>query len=183
MLPDLLLSEAQKAYAGPERLQPFADVLPFIGEIVITFSWLERRMTWAIESMLVSTKNEADRMEAFVKNFSARVEFLDLIGQPIARETLTCDCFSKIITDLKEANKFRNLVIHNSVGGVSMEFGLFWPPQVSAVKGRYHEKPDKRSYKLSTEELREKSKFNLELCNTIQQWVLTVRPNAENRVP
>lgn len=178
------LTKAQQDYAGPHEMKIHADILPYIGEVVISFSWLERRVTWAIESLLQSTRDEADHMEAFVRSFTSRIEFLELTGNSVARETKTVEDFSKLVQDIRDTNSFRNYVIHNSFSGVSMAIdGNLQVSEVSAIKSRFHKTPDKRSYRLSTSELRANAEQNLKLCTDIHRWVLAVRPQAENRVP
>lgn len=183
--PSNYITEAQKAYKGPEEMFPFADILPFIGELVISFSRLERRMTWGIESLLFSTKDEADEMEDFVKNFSSRVKFFELVGRPVARETNTEADFEKLVLALTKANTVRNQTLHNAFTGIA--YG--WDRQsgkilgFSALKSRYSPNPNKRGYAITTIELRRNVELNLAACGDIQRWILTVRPDAENRVP
>jgi hypothetical protein len=71
MEPFLPTSRAQDEYTGPEELRAFADVLPFIGELAISFSGLERRVTWAIESLLYKRRARAAKLTWCSTHFAA----------------------------------------------------------------------------------------------------------------
>lgn len=176
------LSKAQAEYDGPEDLRLFADILPYLGELAISFSRLERRVTWAIESLLQTTRDEAHEMEDFVQSFSARIKFLELTGRPVSRETKTEKDFDQIVISAREANTFRNKALHNAFTGIGtqLENGS---ASVSVRKERYKQKLEQRSYYISTKQFRAETIKNLTIYTEIQRWVLTVRPNAENRVP
>jgi hypothetical protein len=168
---------AQKQYNGPEELRIFADFLPYIGEAAVSFSRLEKRITWAIESILSLSVDEAYEIEEIAKSFTSRLLFLKFVGAPVARETGTEEGFRNICALLSASNKFRNDLLHNSFAGIQIAETMF------LNKERFHEKPEKRPYKISLEDLRKNTAKNLEICVLIQTWVLAVRPEAENRVP
>lgn len=176
-------TKAELEYDGPEELRPFASISPYVGELAISFSRIERRVTWAIESLLGSTRDEAHEMEDFVMNFSARIKFLELCGLPVARETSTEEQFSVLIDGIRAANRFRNLALHNAFAGIRRSLQDDGTVTLGVTKGRYDKKLEKRSYTIFVSEFREKTQQNFSLCTDIQRWVLTVRPNAENRVP
>jgi hypothetical protein len=183
------MTKAQAEYDGPEDLRIFADILPAIGELAISFSRLERRVTWAIESLLGSSTEEADEMESLVRNFSSRLQFLGLIGRPVARETGSVDDFEAVLAGVTKANRFRNDALHNAFTGISGSYALSEAASsepladISVMKQRYHPKPEKRPYHIPVAELRAEARANLDRCSDIQRWVLSVRPSAENRVP
>jgi hypothetical protein len=184
MEPLLPTSKAQEEYTGPGELKVFADILPFIGELAISFSRLERRVTWAIESLLYSTPDEAHEMEDFVKNFSARLKFLELIGKHISRETATEKEFDALISSIHDANRFRNNAIHHAFTGIQGALEKDGSlSSIAVMKERYAEKPAKRPYSIGTAEIRKNVETNFALCMDVQRWVLTVRPGAQNRVP
>lgn len=183
MVFSLYNTKAQIDYSGPNDFKLHADILPFIGEVAISFSWLERRVTWAIESMLGTTIKEADETESFVQNFSARIKFFEMVGRPLARENASEHEFASIVQSIRDANGARNKIIHNSFVGVAMTPANNGEYTVSAVKNRYNPKPEKAQYLLSTADLRQKAEENLAVCQKIQNWILRVRPNAHNRVP
>jgi hypothetical protein len=172
-------TKAQKEYEGLDDLKIFADFLPYIGEVVISFSRVEKRLTWGIESLLQATRDEAHKMEAQFQNFTHRLEFFEIIGKHIARETDTADDFNQICLLLKKSNKFRNQLIHNSFTGIQTKGGA----EISIMKEKWDNKPEKRSYKIELLELRNNAIENFEICLFIQKWILRVRPDAENRVP
>lgn len=176
-------TKAQIEYSGPQEIKIFADIVPYIGEVVISFSWLERRITWGIESMLGTTIDEADHMESFVQNFSARIRFFELVAKPIARDSNSVDELSAIVNSVTESNIFRNKLIHNSFTGLSFPPAETSEFAISAIKKRYNPKPEKTAYFISVHDMRKNAEANLQICNAIQRWVLAVRPNAENRVP
>jgi hypothetical protein len=184
MEPFIPTSKAQDEYSGPGELKVFADVLPYIGELTISFSRLERRVTWAIESLLYSTPDEAHEMEDFVKNFSARIKFLELIGKHVSRETGTEKEFDALISGIRDANRFRNDAIHRAFTGIKGT----WEKDatlssIEIMKESYDKNPAKRPYAIAMTEIRRNVETNFALCSDIQRWVLTVRPGAENRVP
>jgi hypothetical protein len=184
MEPFVPTSKAQDEYTGPEELRVFADILPYIGELAISFSRLERRVTWAIESLLYSTPDEAHEMEDFVKNFSARLKFLELIGKHVSRETAIEKEFDALISGIRDANRFRNDAIHHAFTGIKGTLEKDGTLScIEVMKERYAEKPVKRPYAITTSEIRKNVETNLALCSDIQRWVLTVRPGAQNRVP
>lgn len=179
----LFSSSAQRDYSGPEDLRIFADILPYIGEVTVSFSRVERRVTWAIESLIGSTADEAHEMEDFVVNFSARLKFLELVGLPVSRETQTETQFSEIMKDLRKANTERNLTLHNAFTGIRGSLASGGLDNIAAVKSRYHKRLENRSYELPVTHLRAVTEKNLELCTRIQAWVMVARPNSQNRVP
>jgi hypothetical protein len=183
MLPRMPTTKAQTEYDGPEELRIFADILPYIGELAISFSRLEKRVTWAVESLLGSTRDEALEMEEFAQNLSSRIKFLELVGRGAARESKTESELERIILALKNANTFRNRALHNSFNGLKLTLDKGKLAGVSVIKERFNVKPEKRPYSITTAQFRAETVANLERCEDIQRWILTVRPNAENRIP
>ena len=184
LLQDLVApTHAQREYQGALEFKPYADFLPHIGEVVISFSMLEGRMRWCKESLLKTTVDEAYKMEGFVQNFSSRCKFLELIGLPVGRETSTEGEFQGIVDNLFKSNSFRNRLLHNRFVGLSYSLPVGDPSQFKLRKERYAAKPEKRTYEISIADIKQACAENLSLCSDIQRWTLRVRPDAENRVP
>jgi hypothetical protein len=141
-------------------------------------------MLSAIESLLGSIPDETDELEKFVMNFSSRINFLEVTGMPAARQSASENDFLSILGRIRKSNAFRNQILHNSFTGIVNTFdndrGLY---KVGFLKKIYHPKLEKRSYTIYALDIRESTFENFRICDSLQGWVLTVRPNADLRVP
>lgn len=184
MLGQIYTTEPQKNYTGPDDLKIFADFLPYIGEVVITFSRLEKRVTWAIESLQYVVPDEAYALEETVKNFNSRFLFFKFLGKTLSEKTNTQEEFLEICKGITKSNTLRNNLLHNSFTGIQTAYDLAKGTSILSLnKEKFNPRPEKRPYKMGLEDLRKAAIENLKLCMQIQSWVLSVRPEAQNRVP
>ena len=176
-------------YDGPGEIRPFADFLPFIGEVVIAFSRLERRLTWAIESCLRIRPEEADAIQETIFSVSTRIGMFETLAfRHVADASDQASQLQSIAKRFRKLNDYRNFILHGPWYGTSGEYDangeLF---RHAAMKSKYAPlgskdlSPKTRSH--SAQEMREHAQSMLDLCGDIQVWVLTVFPHAENRVP
>ncbi len=176
-------------YDGPSEIQPFADFLLHIGEVVIAFSRLERRLTWAIESSLKIQREEADAIQETVISVSTRISMFEtLVMRHVAESPERLAQLGKIVKRFRKYNDYRNLILHGPWYGTHQSFDATGKLQMrGAMKSKYAllgSKDLKSKQRVHTaQEMREQAEAMLDLCTDIQAWVLAVFPDAENRVP
>lgn len=177
------------SYDGPGEVRPFADFLPYIGEVVIAFAYLERRLTWAIESCLKISIEEADAIQESVMSVATRIGMFDtLTARHVSEDQEKCAALDGIVKRLRKTNDYRNLILHGPWYGIS---GTYGPDGEliarAAMKAKYAALGAKdlssKQREHSKEEMRQQSELMLKLCLDIQAFVLAVFPNAQNRVP
>lgn len=176
-------------YEGPSEIQPFADFLLYIGEVVIAFSRLERRLTWAIESCLKIRREEADAIQETVISVSTRISMFEtLVMGHVAEAPERVAQLEGIVKRLRKYNDYRNLILHGPWYGTQASYDTSGKLQVrGAMKSKYAQLGSKnlssKQRVHTAQEMREQSEAMLRLCTDIQGWVLAVFPDAENRVP
>lgn len=176
-------------YDGPGEIQPFADFLPFIGEVVIAFSRLERRLTWGIESCLKIRPEEADAIQETVFSVSTRIGMFEtLVIRHVAGLQEPISQLEGIVKRLRKHNDYRNFILHGPWYGTSQSFDANGKLlERGAMKSKYAQlgakdlNPKQRTH--TAKEMREQAQAMLDLCSDIQAWVLMVFPEAENRIP
>jgi hypothetical protein len=174
-------------YEGPGELSPFAQFLAPIGEVVIAFSRLERRLTWAIESALNLSTEDANAIQESIYSVSTRTNlFLTIASTHVDNQSDHYTELQRIVKKIHQANDYRNFILHGPWTGVqrTIEDGEV---ESEAMKVKYAQlgskKKDAKPRSHSTEEMREKATEMLTLCREIQTWVLSVFPSAQNRAP
>lgn len=176
-------------YDGPGEIRPFADFLPFIGEVIIAFALLERRLTWAIESCLRISPEEADAIQETVISVATRIGmFATLTARHVAETPERASDLENIVKRLRKMNDYRNFIVHGPWYGISGTFSSDGTPVArAAMKAKYAQLGSKdliaRQREHSKEEMREYVNSMLKLCADIHVFILAVFPHAENRVP
>lgn len=176
-------------YDGPSEIQPFADFLLYIGEVVIAFSRLERRLTWAIESCLKIRREEADAIQETVISVSTRISMFEtLVMRHVAESPEGVVQLEKIVKRLRKYNDYRNLILHGPWYGTHHYYDSTGKLQMhGAMKSKYAQFGSKdlssKQRVHTAQEMREQAEAMLGLCTDIQVWVLSVFPDAESRVP
>jgi hypothetical protein len=173
-------------YDGPDDIRHFSDYLTPIGEIVIAFSQLERRVTWAIESILRLERDEANALEESIKNVTIRIDILRTISIPHAKTVELKDRFLNIIERIEAANTYRNNILHGPWVGTHTTIsaaGVSSAAMKSRFAGPKSKKKEPKPRSHFAYEMRNSAVSMLDLCRDIQRWILETCPNAENRVP
>ncbi|MEW8382875.1 MAG: hypothetical protein AB2704_13570 [Candidatus Thiodiazotropha taylori] len=174
-------------YEGPGELAPFAQFLAPIGEVVIAFSRLERRLTWAIESVLNLSIEDANAIQESIYSVSTRTNlFLTIASTHVDNKSDYYNELQRIAKKIHQANDYRNFILHGPWTGVQRTI-TDGEIDSEAMKVKYAQlgskKKNEKPRSHSTEEMRQKATEMLILCREIQIWVLSVFPNAQNRVP
>lgn len=177
------------SYDGPGEVRPFADFLPYIGEVVIAFAYLERRLTWAIESCLKISIEEADAIQESVMSVSTRIGMFDtLTARHVSENPQNQATLDGLVKRLRKMNDYRNFILHGPWYGTSQTYGPNGELIArAAMKAKYAPLGSKdlssKQREHSKEEMRQQSQLMINLCSDIQAFVLTVFPTAQNRVP
>jgi hypothetical protein len=185
-MPKSLFDDFLQPYDGPVELRMYTDFLAPIGEIVITFSRLERRVTWALESLLKITKEEADALEGSIMNFSTRINVFRTVAKPYATSDKLMKEYQSIIKRIDSANSFRNEIIHGPWVGITValtredDIARFTK---SAKKTRFPRGPKKatRYREHNPLEIRQQAIANQQLCYDIEDWIIIICPHADKR--
>lgn len=178
-------TDSQRQYAGPQELRLFADFLPHIGEFTLMFAKVERHVTWAIESFLGATRWDGNELEGMVQNFSSRIKFLDIAARPRCRTDDEKNEQANIIRRLRELNKIRNNLMHNSATGVRQERdengGLtklsIQLKRLDGNTGKEH------SIQIYLSDLQQMPADMSTLIGDLRRWTHHHCPNAERHVP
>lgn len=176
------------SYDGPDEIRPFADFLEAIGEVVIAFSRLERRLTWGIESCLKITIQQADAIQETIISVSTRISLFDTLASAhIDPASDFARQLDSIVKNARKLNDYRNLILHGPWYGVSESYEDGSLVDRAAMKSKYAPlgarvlTPKQRYH--SVQEMRERAKDMLCLGTEIHRWIMTVIPDAHNRVP
>lgn len=181
------MSRQRLGYDGPSEISAFAAFLAPIGEVVIAFARLERRLTWAIESTLDLHPQDADAIQESIVSVSTRIGLFSTVALPhVEGDKAKRSELESIVKKLLKANDYRNDILHGPWFGVqtSIHDGHI---EQAAMKSKYarfeSKKRESKQRAHSVQEMREQAKLMLNLCREIQVWVLGVFPMAQNRVP
>lgn len=174
-------------YQGPKEIAPFSGFLAPIGEVVIAFARLERRLTWAIESALRLRVEDANAIQESIYSVSTRVGLLFTVAAPhVSDNAEQRSELERLVKQLHKANEYRNFILHGPWTGVRFS-STDGKLERGAMKSKYAQLQEKtkqaKPREHSAEEMRAQARAMLNLCRDIQRWVLEVFPQAENRVP
>ena len=174
-------------YEGPKEIAPFSRFLAPIGEVVIAFARLERRLTWAIESALQLRVEDANAIQESIYSVSTRVSLFFTIAAPhVSGNAEQSAELERLVKQLHKANDYRNFILHGPWTGVRVS-SVDGKLERGAMKSKYAQLQEKtkrtKPREHSAEEMRAQAETMLKLCRDIQRWVLKVFPHAENRVP
>lgn len=176
-------------YDGPSDIRPFADFLPYIGEVVIAFSRLERRLTWGLQACLRISRDEADAIQETVTSVATRIGMFHTLARGnVPSSQVLSSRLDGIVKRLRKLNDYRNFILHGPWTGTSHRYASDGALKERAVmKSKYAQlgaQSLKSSQRLHTkEEMRENALAMFSLGADIQKWVLEVFPHAENCVP
>lgn len=171
-------TKAQTEYTGPEELRIFADFLPHIGEFALSFTALERHVTWSIESFVGATRWDGNELEGMVQNFSSRIKFLDICARPKSRDGVQKEEREKLISRIRAINSFRNNLFHCATTGIAVE-----GDQLFLMLKRLDAKTGKETpIRIGLVELKETAASIHRTVNDLRGWTLIHCPDAEKRV-
>lgn len=175
-------------YDGPSEIRPFAEYLAPIGEVVFAFSRVERRLTWAIESALALRVDDANAIEESIMSVATRIGLFYTVAKPHVSDKKQLQRLDGIVTALRQANDYRNLILHGPWIGTQASFREDGSLELAgAIKTKFAQlgakNQEPRNHSHSVKELRERAVGMLALGVDIQVWILEIFPNAQNRVP
>jgi hypothetical protein len=176
-------------YDGPDEIRQFADFLESIGEVVIAFSRLERQLTWAIESCLKISIQQADAIQDSIMSVTIRIDLFDtLASAQISADSDAAHELEVLLKRAKKLNIYRNMILHGPWYGTSIAFDADGTPSdLRAMKsknaklGASDSTPKPRVH--TAQEMRESAYDMLNLGAELHRWVMKVFPDAQNRVP
>ncbi len=183
------LHDEDSEYNGPDELRLFSRFMPYVGEVIMAFSRLERYLTWGIESCLEIPGEQANAIEQSIQSVTTRIVlFSTLAGRHTSTDDKQRQILDSIIKKIHKLNNYRNRIIHGSWHSVSGEIDAAGRKVQTAIhKSRFAPLGSNELTSTAvTETAVEMRQMALEMLATgqeLQQWVLRVFPNAENRVP
>jgi len=71
-------------------IRPFVEYLAPIGEVVFAFSKVERRLTWALESILGLRIDDANAIEESIMSVATRIQLFSTVAKPHVKDNKQC---------------------------------------------------------------------------------------------
>lgn len=187
------ITQAEQDYDGPQPLKKYADLMPFLGELAISFSLLEQGLTAAIGDVLGIEYVDAVAIEDSINSLALRITLFEFAAKPLAVKADAAQAdrpdwdkkhfvaqLQDVVVRLREENKFRNLVFHNPFLGMSyvpLEAGQW---KRSVAKRKNDPKIKKPDYWISSDELREHSIKNVDLYREVFMLGFALRNRADD---